>query len=127
MVVLIVVEVRLFFMIIHNHKDGDKFKIRSCICSPSYKNIQNINYDNNDQDLLSVIPQSQLRNCSSQHSLSNNCLRLYNQNINKTDEIICRLSPKSPHIHCLTGHHLQDPELDCIFFMHYNLATKFCR
>jgi hypothetical protein len=116
-----------FFMVIHNHKD-DKFEIRSCICSTSYKNIYNINNNNNnnDQDLLSLISQSQLRNCSSLHSLSNNCLRLYHQNINKTDELIWSLSPISPHIHCLTGHHLQDPELYCIFLMHYNLATKFC-
>jgi hypothetical protein len=124
-VVLIVVEVRLFFMVIYNHKDDDKFKIRYCICYTSYKNIQNINYGNNDQDLLSLISQSHLRNCSSLYSLSNNCLRLHHQNINNTDELICSLSPISPYIHCLTGHHLQDPELDSIFFMHYNLTTKF--
>jgi hypothetical protein len=38
-------------MVICNHKVDDKFKIRSCICSTSHKNIENINYDNNDQDL----------------------------------------------------------------------------
>ena len=101
--------------------------LRSCICSTSYQNIHNIDYDNNDQDILSLISQSQLRNSSSLHSLSNNSLRLYHQNINKTDELICSLSPISPHRRCLTGHHLQDPELDCILFMHYDLATKFCQ
>ena len=79
-------------MVIRNHKDDDKFKIRSCICSTSYKNIQNINYGNNDQDLLSLNSQSQLTNCSSLHSLSNNCLRLYHQNINSTDELIFLIS-----------------------------------
>jgi len=36
------------------------------------------------------------------------------------------MSPKSPHIHCLTGRHLKDPELDCIFLKHYNLTAKLC-
>jgi len=40
---------------------------------------------------------------------------------------MCSVSPKSPHIHGLTGHHLKDPELDCIFFVHYNLTTEFCQ
>jgi hypothetical protein len=99
-------------MVIHN-----QFKVRRSNCSTSHTPIQNINYDSNNQDLLSLNSQSQLRNCSSLHCLSNNCLRLYHQytrDLKKTDELICSMSPKSPHIHCLTGHHLKDPELDCI-------------
>jgi len=117
-------------MVIHNHEVADKFKVRCSNCSTSHATIQNINYDNNNQDLLSLNSQSQLRNCSSLHCLSNNCLRLYHQNIRglkyKTDELICSMSPRSPHIHCLTGHHLKDPELDCIFLKHYNLTAKLC-
>ena len=107
-----------------------KFKIRHCNCSTSHSTIQNINYGNNNQDLLSLNSQSQLRNCASLHCLSNNCLRLYHQNImglqNITSELIYFISPISPHTHCLTGRHIKDPELDCIFLKHYNLTAKLC-
>jgi hypothetical protein len=131
MVVLIVVEVRWFFMVIHNHKGHDRFEIRSCICSTNHKNIQNINYHNNDQDLLSLICQSQLGNCAWLHSFSNNCLRLFHQNIRgayqkKNEELICSLSPKSPHIHCLAGHRLKGSwiRLYIFYVQYYNIIIS---
>jgi len=68
-------------MAIHNNEDDAKLKVRHSNCSISHTTIQNINYDNNNQDLLSLNSQSQLGNCFSLYCLSNNCLRLYHQNI----------------------------------------------
>ena len=118
-------------MVIHKHEVDDKFKIRRFNFSTSHTTSQNINDDNNNQDVLSLNSQSQLRNCSSLHCLRNNRLRLYHPNIrglqNKTDEWICSMCTRYPHIHCLTGRHIKDPELDCTFLKHYILTAKFCQ
>jgi hypothetical protein len=44
-------------MVIHNHKFDDKVKIIPSNCSASHTGIKNINYDNNNQDVLSLSSQ----------------------------------------------------------------------
>jgi hypothetical protein len=56
---------------------------------------------------------------------------VFHQNImrllNKSEELICSLSPDFPQVLCLTEHHLQNSETDFIYMDQHKLGTKFCK
>ena len=72
------------------------------------------------------------------HALTNipttnqaNNLKIYHQNIrglfNKTDEFLIALSSHSPHVICLTEHHLRIDEIHSIYLDQYTVGAHFCR
>jgi hypothetical protein len=44
-----------------------------------------------------------------------------------TDQLSIFWSIKFPHILCLTEHHLQNDEINCIYINSYNPGAKHCR
>jgi len=56
---------------------------------------------------------------------------VFHQNIrgllNKSEELICSLSPDFPQVLCLTEHHLKHFEIDFIYMNQYKHDAKFCR
>jgi exonuclease III len=56
---------------------------------------------------------------------------IFHQNIrgisHKTDELIISLLPDTPHVLCLTEHHLQNEEIGTVHLDRYTLGAKFCR
>jgi len=61
----------------------------------------------------------------------NNLFKIYHQNIwglkAKTREIMLSLLTKSPHLICLTEHHLKYHEIDATPIFNYKLGAKYCR
>ena len=64
------------------------------------------------------------------HDISN-LFKIYHQNIQglkgKTNEIMLSLLTESPHLICLTEHHLKNCEIDAIPISNYKLGAKYCR
>ena len=60
-----------------------------------------------------------------------NNLKICHQNIrglsNKTDEFLITLSSRSPHVICLTEHHLRIDEIHSTYLDQYTVGTYFCR
>jgi len=60
-----------------------------------------------------------------------NNLKIYHQNIrglsNKIDELLIALSSHSPHVICLTEHHLRVDEIYNIYLDQYTVGAHFCR
>ena len=58
-------------------------------------------------------------------------LRIYHQNIcglgSKTNDLLMSLYPKSPHILCLTEHHLRQYQIQHITMDDYILGAEFSR
>jgi len=57
--------------------------------------------------------------------------RLFHQNIrglyNKTDELVNSWTTESPHILCLTEHHLHNHEINSTCIQQYNIGARYCR
>jgi hypothetical protein len=62
---------------------------------------------------------------------TSNKLTILHQNIcgiyNKIDEFLISLSHKSPHVICLSEHHLGTKEIGCVNLRQYTLGASFCR
>jgi len=60
-----------------------------------------------------------------------NLFKIYHQNIwglkIKTHEIMLSLLTESPHLICLTEHHLKNYEIDATSIFNYKLGAKYCR
>jgi len=58
-------------------------------------------------------------------------LRIFHQNIrglySKVDELTTHWLNQSPHILCITEHHLRDYEIGNICINHYHLGAFYCR
>ena len=56
---------------------------------------------------------------------------IFHQNIrgisHKTDDLIISLLPDTPHVLCLTEHHLRNEEIGNVHLDRYTLGVKFCR
>jgi exonuclease III len=61
----------------------------------------------------------------------NQTIKIFHQNIrslrNKTNELVCCIQDDSPHILCLTEHHLQDSELALSHIENCGLGAHYCR
>ena len=61
----------------------------------------------------------------------NNLFKIYHQNIRglrgKINEFMYSLLSETPHIICLTEHHLKDYEIDITPITKYKLCAKYCR
>jgi len=61
----------------------------------------------------------------------NQTIKIFHQNIrrlrNKTNELVCCIQDDSPHILCLTEHHLQYKELALLHIENYILGAHYCR
>jgi hypothetical protein len=62
---------------------------------------------------------------------NNKSLSIFHQNIcglkGKINEIISTLHPRSPHLLCLSEHHLEYSDLCHTHIEHYNLGAEYCR
>jgi exonuclease III len=64
-------------------------------------------------------------------SSKNNVLKIFHQNIrglrNKCNEILCNLKEQTPHVLCLTEHHLEGNEIVHLNLDNYNLGAYYSR
>ena len=69
-----------------------------------------------------------LHNENNNNNNNNTDLTIFHQNIrglcNKADELVNSWSTESPHIQCLTEHHLHNHELNCTCIQYYNLGAS---
>jgi len=94
-------------------------------CSHKRSAVQNIN---TKMDVL--IKCMNLKQSNSAVTLSTT-LKIFHQNIrslrNKMNELFCCIQEDSPHILCLTEHHLQHSELVLQHIDNYTLGAYYCR
>jgi hypothetical protein len=69
---------------------------------------------------------------ASLHDENNNTdLTVFHQNIrglyNKADELVNSWKTESPHMLCLTEHHLHNHEINSTFIQYYNRGARYCR
>jgi hypothetical protein len=78
-----------------------------------------------------------VQNTTSSRKQQNDCyiskhtLKIFHQNIrglrNKKNELLCHIQHDSPHVVCLSEHHLNQNELDLLHMDNYTLGSKYCR
>jgi hypothetical protein len=99
--------------------------------------VGNSNHADNENDniILNKAKNNANTNNKTQNKMLNNLkithFKLLHQNIcglvHKTDELVDSISLITPHVLCLTEHHLLADELKMINITHYVLGAQYCR
>ena len=107
----------------HNLLNGDN-KLNNCSNNKTNTLIKSTN--RNVHKNRTHVNNSLLSNTS-----TDNNLKIFHQNIrgfsNKIDEFLISLSYNSPHVICLTEHHLRIDEINNLYLDQYILGAHFCR
>ena len=68
--------------------------------------------------------------CNKNIAVISKPFKIFHQNIRglgKKAELLSHLHPDSPHVLCLTEHHLQYLQLEKVHIENYNLGAHYCR